>query len=440
MREAFIAAFEAACAVLRGSEVLLGQFAGEASDFVRFNRGRVRQPMSVRQGYLTLRLIDGRRHDSVTLAVTGQTATDRADAAAAVAGLRAELASLPEDPYLAFNSEPLTSESIRTGTLPSPAQAIDTITAAANGNDLVGILASGPIYRGFASSFGSRHWHAVDSSLFDWSIFHAGDKAVKSAWASATWDDVALAHKIAESLEQLPYLARPAHTIAPGSYRAFLSHAALDELTSMLNWGGLSVRSQRTRQSTIQKLVDGEAHLSPMLHLREHIAAGLAPAFNAMGFVRPPEVELIRDGRHAGAMIGVRSAREYELQSNGADDGESTEAIDMAGGGLAEGDALAALDTGVWVGNFHYLNWSDRSAARITGLTRFATYWVENGRIVAPLSVMRFDDSLFRMLGTELEALTTQTEWMLNNATYGGRSVQTSRVPGALLRELRLTL
>jgi len=33
---------------------------------------------------------------------------------------------------------------------------------------------------------------------------------------------------------------------------------------------------------------------------------------------------------------------------------------------LPRGRTLRALDTGVYVGNFHYLNWSDRSAARVT--------------------------------------------------------------------------
>lgn len=38
-----------------------------------------------------------------------------------------------------------------------------------------------------------------------------------------------------------------------------------------------------------------------------------------------------------------------------------------------------------------YLNFSDRPGGRITGMTRFASFWVEDGRIVAPLNVMRFD-------------------------------------------------
>jgi hypothetical protein len=65
---------------------------------------------------------------------------------------------------------------------------------------------------------------------------------------------------------------------------------------------------------------------------------------------------------------------------------------------------------------------------------------VEKGKIVAPVNVMRWDDTLFRMLGTHLEALTDSPEWILNNLTYEQRSVQTSRVPGALLKGMAFTL
>ena len=42
-------------------------------------------------------------------------------------------------------------------------------------------------------------------------------------------------------------------------------------------------------------------------------------------------------------------------------------------------------------------------------MTRFATFWVEDGKIVAPVDVLRFDDTLYRMLGENLEALTPET-------------------------------
>jgi predicted Zn-dependent protease len=198
-----------AMAALRGSEVLLANFAGEATDFVRFNQARVRQPLTVRQAMLTLSLIDGARRDNVTLTLSGDAAADRTHVSSAIERMRAELATLPEDPYLLYAKDAAQSTRATAGALPSPEEAIDAVIAAADGADLVGILASGPVYRGFASSLGARHWHAVDAFLLDWSLYHSTDKAVKSSWAGTHWDRAELAQRMSGAREQLAYLARP---------------------------------------------------------------------------------------------------------------------------------------------------------------------------------------------------------------------------------------
>ena len=73
-------------------------------------------------------------------------------------------------------------------------------------------------------------------------------------------------------------------------------------------------------------------------------------------------------------------------------------------------------------------------------MTRFATFWVEHGKIVAPVSPMRFDDSIYRMLGENLVELTRERELLLDPLTYDSRSTASARLPGALLRALRFTL
>ena len=62
---------------------------------------------------------------------------------------------------------------------------------------------------------------------------------------------------------------------------------------------------------------------------------------------------------------------------------------------------LDALGTGLYIGNLWYLNYSDHPNGRVTGMTRFSTLWVEGGRAVAPAEVMRFDDTLFHLLGLD---------------------------------------
>jgi predicted Zn-dependent protease len=450
MKQRFLDLADYAIGQLRGTETLLANFAGETSDFVRFNHARVRQAGSVTQAYLRLTLIDHGRRLHTTLALAFDAPFDHEAIRSAIQAMRSELPSLPQDPLLLFATAVTSSSVERRGRLPDAEEAVDCVIGAAAGSDLVGIFASGPVFRGFANSLGQRNWHRVDSFQLDWSIYLAGekaqqspaakDRAVKSTYASETWSAQEVARRIQSARDQLGFLAVAPRAIEPGQYRAFLAPAAMDELIGMLSWDGVSARSQRTRQSSLQKLVDGASALSPMITLRENTAEGLAPSFDDYGFAKPTQVALITAGRHAGALTSARTAREYELAANGAGEEEAMQSADLDGGTLPMSEAVAALDRGILVSNLWYLNFSDRSACRITGMTRFATFWVEGGRIAAPLPVMRFDDSLFRVLGSELQALTREREWMQSRSTYGQRSVESSRLPGALLSNLTLTL
>ena len=180
--------------------------------------------------------------------------------------------------------------------------------------------------------------------------------------------------------------------------------------------------------------------LDPSVTMTEATADGVAPEFQAEGFARPARVPLIEAGRLVGALTSPRTAREFSLEHNGASGHEGPESLAMRGGTLAAADALAALGTGIYAGNLHYLNYSDRPAGRMTGMTRFATFWVENGKIVAPIDVLRFDDTIFRMLGANLEALTAETELLLASDSYHERALASMRLPGVLLSEMTFTL
>jgi predicted Zn-dependent protease len=112
----------------------------------------------------------------------------------------------------------------------------------------------------------------------------------------------------------------------------------------------------------------------------------------------------------------------------------------VAPGELSGAQALAALGTGVSIANLWYLNYSDREACRATGMTRFATLWVEDGEPVAPIEPMRFDDSLYRVLGEQLLALTDSAEPIPAGDTWNGREPGGIRAPAALVGALRFTL
>ena len=230
------------------------------------------------------------------------------------------------------------------------------------------------------------------------------------------WDARAFAAKMDDARAQLAHIARPAKTLAPGKYRAYLTPAAMEDIAVDAVLG--RILGARARDEAEQPLADAgrrrrRGALDPRVTIAEATADGVAPAFQGEGFVRPARVPLIEAGRLVGSLVSPRTAREFALEANGANGGEAPESLAMAGGTLAASDALAALGTGLFIGNLHYLNYSDRPACRMTGMTRFATFWVEDGEIVAPVNVLRFDDTIFRMLGANLEALTAETELML---------------------------
>src|SRR5215467_1485961 len=127
MKDLFFTLVDRAVAGLRGREFLLANFAGEASDFVRFNKARVRQAMTVEQAHLTLTLIDGSRHGTVRFTLSGDLATDGAAVDQVLAELRADIPTLPEDPYLLYSTDVNSSNVVRAGALPKRAEAIETV-------------------------------------------------------------------------------------------------------------------------------------------------------------------------------------------------------------------------------------------------------------------------------------------------------------------------
>lgn len=440
MENYFHAFAEAVDRHAKNDEIYTCWFAGEDSEFVRFNHGKVRQAGSVRQLYVRLHLICGQKHAEHTLSLTGELAADAPLAATALASLRTSIADLPDDPHLLFARDVNSTRSVRPARMPGADEAVAAIAAAAQGHDLVGFYAAGPVYRGFANSFGQRNWHEVANFNFEWSLYRRADKAAKGNYSGFAWDGDVLRERLAQTAQQLPLLDASPRSLAPGEYRAYFTPAALNEIVGMMAWGGFSAKARNTKQSPLQRMLDAGQSLHPTLTLRENTAGGIAPGFQSEGFVKPDAVELIQDGRIGAPLVNPRTAREYSLTPNGANAQEAPEAIEMNAGTLARGDVLAALDTGLYVSNLWYLNFSDRAAGRLTGMTRFACFWVEGGKIVAPLNVMRFDDSFYRLLGSNLLGLTHERELLANSLSYRERSTESARLPGALVQDFRLTL
>jgi len=435
--------YELADHITRGiesGEVALITFDAEQSEFVRFNRSAVRQPGSVAQRYLSIDLIRKQRHARSYTALAGDASTDRKRADALLAELREQLPHVPEDPYLLYSTEVHSTERLGESRLPDRDAALGAILDAGKGRDLVGIYAQGGIFSGFANSLGQRNWFSSYSFNLDWSFYLQDDKAVKTSYAGFAWDTAEFARKVESAAEQLSILARPPKTVQPGQYRVYLAPAALAEFTAMLAWDGFGMKAHRTKSTPLLKMIEEGRRLSPAVTMRENTRDGIAPNFQSAGFIKPDEVVLIEKGSYRDTLVSPRTAKEYGVKPNGASGSESPDSFDMDGGDLPLAEAAQRLDTGVYINQLWYLNYSDRPACRITGMTRFATFWVENGRIAAPLAVMRFDETAYRVLGENLVSLTREREFMPDPHTYEARSTSSARLPGAVVDKFTFTL
>ena len=436
----FKALADQVCASTAGADRVMLYLAAESSHFIRFNHAAVRQATQVRQGYATLSVVRGSRRVDGNLSLTGLLEADSAALLFERATLLAQLSEVGDDPYLLLPAEVHSSERHEQGALPEPPTLVAAVVQAAAGLDFVGFYAGGTVVRAFADSRGQRNWHHVQSFHFDWCLYHAADKAIKSAYAGTHWRSEEFARRVAEGAARLPLLALPPRQLSPGAYRAYFTPTAMGELLGTLAWSGFGAKARRTGTSSLGRLAQCDARLNPAVTLLEDTAAGTAPGFTGDGFIKPAQVSLVDAGLASNTLNSPRSAREFGLAANGAHAQESPESLSLKPGALAESDVLTTLGTGLYVSNLWYLNYSDRPACRMTGMTRFACFWVEGGQLVAPVNVMRFDDSFLRMFGEGLVALTRHTELIPDSSTYRERQLNSITTPGALVSDWCLTL
>ena len=424
---------------LKKEEYLIAQLTAEKSHFVRFNHAKVRQTGIVIDGEISLQLIANQKTNSTNFPLTGDVETDLDTALENLDYLRSQINSLPEDPYIVLPENQGRSHEIYQGELLPPDLAIEEILTPVQNLDFTGLYAGGKIIRANYNSLGQKHWFATDSFFVDYSLINPNNKAIKGIVSGRNWDLEVYKHQVIYNQQQLQKLNLPTKEIKPGTYRTYLAPAAVADLLRMFSWGGISEASLRQGGSALAKLRKGEK-LSPLFNLQENFASGNVPRFNDLGEMSAEHLPLIVQGELVNSLVSSPTAVEYGLQSNFASSSETLRSPEVASGSLTESKILSSLDTGLYLSNLHYLNWSDRTLGKITGMTRYGCFWVEKGEVVATIKDLRFDDSLYSFFGQQLIALTDFREFVPNIGTYEKRSLGGYLVPGALVDGFTFTL
>ncbi len=422
------------------SEQFTVKLSSERSQFTRFNHAKVRQTGCVADGWIELTLMAEQRSSVRQFPFTGNWDVDWQLAYTALQELRDELILLPIDPYLVLPSGNNTSREIHSGNLLAAEAVVPTVLQLVAELDFTGIYAGGLVVKAYGDSNGQKHWFATDSFTLDYSLFSTCGQAVKGTFAGSNWDISAYIAKISEAKKQLELLARPAKELPRGQYKTYFAPAAVADLLLMLSWGAVSEADIQQGNSALAALSRQEKQLSPRFSLKENFQRGLVPRFNELGEIAAPELPVIEKGHLVNSLVNSRTAKEYQKIANGANGSETLRAPEVTTGNLIFEHILPSLDTGLYVSNLHYLNWSDRHTGRITGMTRYACFWVENGEIIAPIENLRFDESLYRFWGENLVDLTNFQEFIPEVGTYESRQLGGSLVPGMLVKDFTYTL
>ncbi|MEN9825308.1 MAG: hypothetical protein RI953_1053 [Pseudomonadota bacterium] len=414
----------------------------EQSQFTRMSRGRIRQNGLVEDATVSVQFISASR--STTGVSRPFVLTNKDDAVEFVKSIltdaRRQTSGAPQDPYVSIPSQSLKSQVSHSGAIPSSTEIVDNLLSGLRkDDDLVGFYAGGKTISALADTAGTDHWFSSDSFFVDYSLWLSNGRAVKSGFAGREWNQGAYLQTLEAARRSLQTLQRPVKVLEPGAYRVFLAPSATSELLHMFSWGALSEGALQRNESPICAVRRGEKSFSQRFNLRENYGLGFAPRFSSDGELAPEVLEIFKNGHFEQALCSARTAQEYGVTGNGSSS-ESLRTPEMGVGELAMDEALAALGTGLYLSDLHYLNWSDMIQGRVTGMTRYGCVWVENGIPVGPIQDMRFDETIFRCFGSELAAVTKEAHIIPETSTYGKRALGGARVPGMLLNQFEFTL
>lgn len=430
---------------LKEGEDLTIYMEGENSQYFRFNDSKIRQTGIIEDYNVTLSLYHGKKSLQATTTVSSDIDYSVKNLISEIDGLREPLSLIPENNFTAFPDKFDSLEVYRDGELPNREEILDSLMSIIDKDNLTGVWTSGKIFRASSTSQGTQHWFEKDSFIFDFSLIDAKENMVKILYPGSDWNKDDFITAFDDASNRLQLMDKPKLELKPGKYRVWFEPHAVADFVDMLNWNGVSEASLRNGSSCLLKMRKDNVKLSEKFSLDESFDRKSTASFNSRSEVSA-NVSLIKHGMLENTLINSKTALEYGLTSNYAEDvnswgmGEYLRAPFMHGGDIKLDERLEKLGTGIFISNIHYLNWSDNLGGRITGLTRYACYWVEDGKMIAPIKTMRFDDSFYNFFGNNLEAV---GETLLSRPvieTYDGRNPGETTCPGILVNDFELTL
>lgn len=280
------------------------------------------------------------------------------------------------------------------------AQRVESFVAAGNGLETAGSCITNATHTAFANSAGQRlSGQATVAALDGIARTGTSDGSARSAAAAlAALDGRALGERAAGKARD----AADATNLPPGRYEVVLEPSCVANLLQFLFVYGFNGRAVEEGRSFVQL---GEAQFDPAITLRDDATdpGTVGVAFDAEGTPKR-SLDLVRDGVTSGVLHTRRTAAKAGTQSTGhavegaTEWGALAENIVLEPGRRASEKLLASMERGLLVTDFWYTRILDPRTQVVTGLTRNGVWLVEDGRIVRPISNLRFTQSFLEAL------------------------------------------
>ena len=194
-------------------------------------------------------------------------------------------------------------------------------------------------------------------------------------------------------------------TLPIGTYEVVLEPEAVAELMTWLGYIAFGAKSVQERTSFLAGRM-GEQVVARSLTLMDdgQNPEGLAMPFDCEG-VPKQRVALIDHGRAAGIVYDTAYGLLYGHPSTGhASSPDDTEGplpshLFLTAGSSTQEELIRSCTRGLLIPRFHYVNGLlNPREALMTGLTREGAFVIEDGKLKAPITTMRFTQSLLDAL------------------------------------------
>jgi predicted Zn-dependent protease len=193
--------------------------------------------------------------------------------------------------------------------------------------------------------------------------------------------------------------------LAPDRYEVVLEPDCVANILSFLLVAGFNGKAVEEGRSFARV---GETQFDRSLTLRDDVTdpGTLGIPFDIEGTPKHP-IDLVRDGMTHGLLHTRRTAKAAGVESTGhAVEGGAAWGALGANLVIDRGDRsteqlIAGVERGVLVTDFWYTRILDPRTQVVTGLTRNGVWLIEDGRIVRPVTNLRFTQSFLDALGPD---------------------------------------